>query len=395
MKISKIYKRIATTGLLISGVCLGVLNAEAGDNALADAFKAAGLETSGFVSISATQQSRDSQASSFELEQAELDFTAKAGSADLVLDIDFSDGGSGARGFTFNNGNTGEIEQGFIRLNDILTKGLTASIGKWNAPIGLEGYDAIHRDQWSLSYMFFNAIPANMTGLFLTYQPQGIKNLNFEAILSNGWDSNTETNATSGNTAKTWGGGVNYSPMDGIDISADYWEGSETTRATGVGRARGDKKRIFDTFVKVQLPQIKKGTWVAYEFLYGTEDEASVTRAGEDAAWTGQMVKFHYPLQSKSDEETLGLTARFEVFDDKDGYIIAANPVKINNVGENTVWATTAALNFVVPDTEGSVVGFLEIRHDEAKHNAFTKNRGGARNSADNDTLALNLIYKF
>jgi len=400
MKVSKIYKKVATVGVLLSGVCLGVINAEGGDNAVAQALKAVGLEASGFVSTSYVESNRNSNASSFSMEQAELDLKAKSGDASLTLDLDFHDGSSKSQNYSFSGGEGGEVEQAYIGYENVGgLEGLNAQFGKWNAPIGLEGYDAPDRSQWSLSYTFFNAIPANMTGLKFEYGPDSLAGLSFEAFIANGWDSNADTNS-----GKTFGFGAGYSNDDlGITWAADYFTGSETNRGvTTISEAHRHRRNVFDTFIQYSIPGLD-GAWVAYEYLEADDDAASTQRPSDSSSsWSGRIYKAHMPLVNDGDTETLGLTVRYETFQDRGNATTPAlttgrTPLNMQlSSGNEKVAATTVALNFVVPETEGAVTGHLEYRHDKTKHNAFNSTRNGATNdSSHNNTVALNLIYSF
>lgn len=98
---------------------------------------------------------------SFGLGQAELDgrFSPDPG-LEIGIDLNFFPGGGASS-------DDGLLEQGFVTWSPDEADGLSITVGKQNAPIGLESLDPADLATVSGGLIWFNGVPSNLTGLFV------------------------------------------------------------------------------------------------------------------------------------------------------------------------------------------------------------------------------------
>lgn len=398
MKLRNVYKKAIPYSFLITGACFGLINAQGNESGVnqfnpLNFMNTSEIKTSGFAATSYVAHNRadaDGDSRSFSFDEFELDLESKSGSATFRVDLDFFTDSAGGGEYSFGTGSGAEVEQAYIGLENFYgVSGLNLQVGKWNAPLGLESFDYSDRGQYSLSTMFYSAIPANMTGVYASYEV--MDGLTAEASYSNGYDNNVDNNNDAALTL-----GLTY-VNEGMGITAayDHFTGN-SNQSSDVGPHSSDWD-INDVWVQLDLGthvDSLKGSWIAVEWLQGTMEEEH-TIARRDAQYTGTMVKAYTPLSllGLSGMDDMGLTLRYEDFNDSEGVITGGTANAMGYSGSGTVRSFTSALNFVVPDTDGAVTGNLEYRRDWAASSATGDFDADGRNSSE--MVAANLIYKF
>lgn len=299
--------------------------AEAEDNS---GFKFSGFVDSGYALNFTTK------ANTFSLNEVELNLEKTfEGIATLRTDIQFrpadavnADGKWVAPSFN-------EIlEQGYVRLDVLKEKiGLTFTLGKFNAPLGVEKSDLPDRLYVSTSLLYRYGAPAHVTGIMLDWTFQF---LNMKFFAFNGWDMIGDNN-----DAKSFGARIGASIIDGrIAGGVTVIYGPERDNEVG------DNRFLIDVDLKVSAV---KNLTVALEFCGGYEPGGSGVLIGKRARWLAVSAMIHYQIIDK-----LGVSLRYEHFDDPDGS-------RIKNKVMQTVEAVQVALIYT---PHKNVMAFLEWR---------------------------------
>jgi hypothetical protein len=138
-----------------------------------------------------------------------------------------------------------------------------------------------------------------------------------------------------------------------------------------------DYRTVFDTDLTIQLiPSLVIGV----EFNYGWEENAAL--GGGNAKWIGGLLTGHYKFT-----DIIGLTFRFDIFDDKDG---ARLPNDNPAVRQQTAYALTLAPIFALAD---NVRLLFEFRYDKSNRDVFQKDNGRFRD--DIFSVAVEFTYSF
>ncbi len=285
----------------------------------------------------------DPQELGFSMDQVELDITrTNDNGLTLRADLEFVDDGEG--------GWDAAVEQGFMNLALPLPVESKLTFGRFNAPIGFECLDAPDMYQYSHALVFDYGLPTNYTGgmLDLALTPQ----LNLALILANAWDANTETDME-----KTFGGRLSASfgdlniglswivdpELQSSEIMIDPEDGSEVEIVT-----EDNSQTVFDIDVAYTMNALTLGA----EYNMGTYTDA----ADEDYSWSGFLVMGHYDFN-----DFMGLTLRYDMFDDGDNVRVDPNEVGMSAGNGFTYSAITIAPTFVLGENMGAV---LEFRMD-------------------------------
>ena len=277
-------ERIKISFMLFMAITLAVVNPSYGSE-VAD-----GLDISGFIDASYFNNPGE-ETSTFALDQAEIDIEKLIeGAGGLRLDINHV---NGADSTTDNI-----LEQGYAWFN--LSPAAKVTFGKFNAPIGFESLDAVDMYQYSHAMVFNYGIPTNVTGLMLSGEA-GI--VDYALYLVNGWDLITDDN-----NDKTIGGRIGLAPMEGVSVGVSYITGKEGDDTGGAESSNLSALDIDFSYTR------QENLTIGAEFNTGTFENASVTKAGDDATWTGFLVMANYAFTDQ-----VGLTVRYDEFDDKDG----------------------------------------------------------------------------
>ena len=285
------------------------------------------LEVSGFIDGSytytkaMTEGAKGDKNGQVGVDQVEVNFIAKPGESSAVrVDLELFPG------------NALGLEQAFWDYT--VTEGLTFTMGRINAPIGVEAIDPTDMYQYSYGLLFSYASPSNLDGLFLTYETGGFTAMTW---LTNDWEANKQ----SGETKSSFGGRLAYAINDSSSVGVATTYNSETEHLMV------DSDIVF-------------GFGSTTIFLEGNYNDFS---AADDDETTGFLFKVN---QGVTDD--ISVTARFDYLD--------------GGVFEGRMSATAAVL---APVTDG--VGFTgEVRYDMGKE-------GGVE--MDGMVMALEFIASF
>lgn len=287
----------------------------------------------------------------FGLDQAEIDITrAMDDMVMLRVDIDFSKAG---------NAFAADLEQGYMNFVLPVAPMVDFTLGKFNAPIGFELLDAPDMYQYSHSLVFNYCLPTNLTGLMAGYQINEM--IGVQVYAANGWDRNTDNNGV-----MTFGGRVGVA-LDKLTLGFSGIIGSEDVN-------QASTQTVIDIDVTYNMAD---NMLIGGEFNIGT-----VSSDVADAGWTGFMVMCHYDFN-----EWLGLTGRFDMVDDADGYLFGTDPVSGNAFSRNSI---TVAPTFVLGDGLGALV---EYRMDMAGEDVFMDADNALTGSRS--TIAFEMTYTF
>jgi hypothetical protein len=174
--------------------------------------------------------------------------------------------------------------------------GLEVTFGKFDSPLAIERDDAPLNFQATNSFTFQFARPVKFVGL----QVHEAFSPHFEgwAIVANGWDVDTDNNK--GKTGALYG---LWSPSLAAHVGLGVIYGPEKDHNDSDKRTTGVMTFLFQPTAQ----------WVfGGELVAGSEQHSAPD--GGTAAWYAAMVFGHHRFG-----ENIGLTARFDYLDDRDG----------------------------------------------------------------------------
>jgi hypothetical protein len=237
--------------------------------------------------------------------------------------------------------------------------GIKLDIGKFITPLGyevIEGYDG-YNDNYSRSFLFGYAIPFTHTGIRAGY----IFSESISALLMivNGWD-----NAIDSNKSKTIGAQIGITPVNGMNIYANYMIGPEKMNNNS------DNRSVVD-FVAMYTP-VKEITF-GFNADYGREQHTTIDNC--TAVWFGVAGYGKYRVSNN-----ISLAIRAEQFNDEYGVRTGV----IQRLQEITFSPEyTPSENIIVR---------ADWRYDKSDKTVFQKRN----NPVDSQTvLAFNFIYLF
>lgn len=328
----------------------------------------------GFVDTSFFYESVQN-VSTFSLDQVELDIDSQLTPwAGLRFDINFladpevTLDGVGGRALAFDDLSTDDVlEQGYITLT-LPTKNLgieaTLRFGKFNTPIGWELLDPVDRYQFSFAHVFNYGLPFNTTGALIALKFNPIVDLQLYAV--NGWDQLQDNNDN-----KTFGGRLGITPVEDLNWGLSFIIGPEQDDNDD------DYRTVFDTDLTIKLiPKLLIGA----DFSYGFEENAGA--GGRDAKWLAGLLTLHYSFT-----DIIGLTLRFDAFDDKDG---ARLPNDNPAVTDQTTYSFTLAPVF---NLGKGIRALAELRYIKSNEDVFLKRNGGFTD--ESFVVALEFTYSF
>ena len=307
-------------------------------------------DISGFVDGAYTWNTADKNGE-FGLDQVEVDiFHRSSERTTLRADLEWVKDGEEF---------VAQVEQGYMTYSTPC--GNTFTFGKFNAPIGFELLDAPDMYQYSHALVFDYGLPTNLTGAMGDF---GLtENVGLIAYMVNGWDANT----AAGNNV-TFGGRLGYA-------SGAFFGGLSAISGKQDLDLGGTMMPVTRTVFDVDLGY-GTGAWTfGGEFNMGT---ATVNEV--DSEWTGLLAMAHYDFNAK-----VGLTGRFDHFDDADGWAFGM-------VGSETQTrqAITIAPTFVLADNCGALV---ELRMDMSDQDAFVDADGDPTDTST--TVAFEMTYSW
>jgi hypothetical protein len=191
-----------------------------------------------------------------------------------------------------------DIQQAFLRYTAPVAGGLSIDAGKFITPAGYEvidGYDGIN-DNASRSILFGYAIPFTHTGVRAALSL--VDELSITAYLVNGWDV-----AVDNNSARTVGLHLVAAPIETLTLSGCLFHGVESDSV-------GPGPRTLVDVVAAWRPSSTVTVGVNADLA----SEAGATATGGDAEWSGIAGYLRLNIA-----ERFSLSARAEVFDDRDG----------------------------------------------------------------------------
>ena len=188
-----------------------------------------------------------------------------------------------------------EIDNLLVSFTPRGASSLSLTFGTLDAPIGFERDDEVLLLTPSTSFNFELARPAKLTGLFGTWTLS--RQVDLTALAANGWDSPLDPNH-----GKTVGARLGLLPAEHASLGLSALYGSE-------GPADSTNDRLLLGADYAWEPG--HGWLVAGEASYGKD---YALPGGGDARWAGGMLLVHRRVARH-----VGIAARAEVLDDKDG----------------------------------------------------------------------------
>jgi hypothetical protein len=320
---------------------------------LASTALAGDTELTGFADASYLYDANASMGE-FGLDQVEIDVIHQASDKTMVrADLEWVKDGEDF---------VAQVEQAFMSYTARCD--WTFTFGKFNAPIGFELLDAPDMYQFSHSLVFDFGLPTNLTGAAVSRDIG--ERFDVIAYGCNGWDANTEMGKN-----LTFGGRLGYAGPCGLAGGVSAISGKEEMD-DGAGGLDPFTRTVFDVDLGYE-----KGAWT-----FGGEFNLGKVTLADDSEvdWTGFLVMTHYDVN-----EWFGLTARYDTFDDSDGYVfglVGAEP--------QTRSSFTLAPTFALDDGFGALV---ELRIDMSDQDAFVDSDGEPTDSAT--TIAFEMTYSW
>jgi hypothetical protein len=239
------------------------------------------------------------------------------------------------------------------------TDRLTLNLGKLNTHMGLELPYAQDNFNYSRMFLYGYGLPFWHTGLQLEYKWSDKVTTSF--FINNGWAIDLYDN----NNTKSVGAQLIYTPSDSLTLVYGMISGPEQT---------GDDVNVRTTHNLNATWKATPALTLALDSVYGRD-----TTAGALREWSAVAAMAKVMLTSD-----FSISPRFEVFNDKDGYLIPGA-----TSGRHFLYGATLTA------TKDWGKGFetrLEGRYDKSNQTVFS------RNGADVDsqtTLTLAFLYRF
>lgn len=188
-----------------------------------------------------------------------------------------------------------EIDNLLVSFTPRGRSNLNLIFGTLDAPIGFERDDEVLLLTPSTSFNFELARPAKLTGLFGTWTLS--RKVDLTALAANGWDTPIDPNH-----GKTVGARLGLLPAERASVGLSALYGPE-------GPADSTNNRLLLNADYAWEPG--RGWIVAGEANYGKDYDLP---DGGEASWSGAMLLVHRQVARH-----IGIAARAEVLDDKDG----------------------------------------------------------------------------
>jgi len=285
--------------------------------------------------------------------------TAGFGLDQVELDIEYDEGNVGLRfdlnGFPSAGGNVsqdGLFEQGYITYTvpSIGKDGLKFTFGKFNAPIGWELLDAPDMYQFSHALVFNYGVPTNLTGAMLT-AAYGI--VDATVYFTDGLDQN----ATQVSGAKTFGGRLGLTPIEGVNVGLSYIQ----DKNTNIVGSRALK--VLDIDATVELVD---------HLLLGAEYNETRSMQAIGVKTRAFMLVGHYDLS-----DMFGATIRYDYFN-------------FDRASGGRSYAYTGALTAALG---GGLGALFEVRSD--RNSAIAADPNGTPGNTSITSYALEMTYGF
>jgi hypothetical protein len=241
-----------------------------------------------------------------------------------------------------------EIDNLLVSFTPRSASNVNLIFGTLDAPIGFERDDEVLLLTPSTSFNFELARPAKLTGLFGTWALS--RKVDLTGLVANGWDSPLDPNH-----GKTVGARLGLLPGERTSLGLSALYGSE-----GPADSTNDRLLLDADYAW----QPGHGWIVAGEANYGKDYD--VPDDG-DASWSGAMLLVHRQVARH-----VGIAARAEVLDDKDGartgqaqtltsWTIA--PIYSIGVGREGIFADIQHTTYRIPRFQ--VRGEIRVNHSD------------------------------
>lgn len=253
-----------------------------------------------------------------------------------------------------------QVEQAYMTYAAAF--GWAFTLGKFNAPIGLELVDAPDMYQYSHSLVFDFGLPTNLTGLLVSHDFG--RGVDLVAHVSNGWDRETASaNLTYGARLGYARGGFTGG-VAALSGREEFEPEAETDPLLSLTRT------VFDADLSYQT-----GAW-----LFGGEVNLGSAKSGGEVEsdWLGVLVMSHVEF-----EAGFGLTLRYDTFDDQDGFAFGTVDGEAQLRQSITVAPTY--------EVDEGFVALLELRIDLSDQDAFVDRDGEPVGSAT--SIAFETTY--
>jgi len=329
---------------------LGLMATPAFANAGSLKDKLDNIQVSGFVDTSYSGSNAGAPTTKgFGLDQVELDVEYHEGNVGLRFDLNASPSTAG------NVTNNSLFEQGYITysipgLSLLDEDGLTFTFGKFNAPIGWELLDAPDMYQFSHALVFNYGLPTNLTGAMLS----GSAGMVDASVYYTG---GLDLNGTTAGGAKTFGGRLGVTPIEGVNVGFSYIQDKNTN---GIGASA---LKITDIDATINLIE---------NLLIGAEYNETKNMQGAGIRTKGFMLMSHYDFS-----DMFGATVRYDYFD-----------FDRATAGKSTAYtgAITAALG-------GGLGALVEVRTDKNGSAVLDPNNTPANKNVT--SYAFEMTYGF
>jgi Putative beta-barrel porin-2, OmpL-like. bbp2 len=239
-----------------------------------------------------------------------------------------------------------EIDNLLLSFTPHGASNLNLTLGTLDAPVGFERDDEVLLFTPTTSFNFELARPSKLTGVFGTWTLS--RRVDLTGMLTNGWDS-----AVDPNHGKTVGARLGVLPTERASLGLSALYGTEGEGDESNNRLLLNADYAFEP---------GHGWIVAGEANYGKDIDLP---DGGDARWTGATALVHRQVSRH-----VGIAARAEVLDDKDGartgqpqtltsYVIA--PIYSIGVGREGIFANIQHTTYRIPRFQ--VRGEVRLNH--------------------------------
>ena len=273
-------------------------------------------------------------------------------------------------GKTFHREPSAELREAYLTTTIPVGEGIGIKGGLFVTSLGTEILNApgAYNDNISRSFAFNYGVPLRHLGMMFSYP--FAKTLTASAAIVTGWD-----NPRDNNSAPSFLGGVNFTPMDSFGLASNVIWGPEQTHNDGRPR-----------FVWSTVATIKPmdPLTLLLEYTLGYEDQAPTPTVKKDSSWHAFAAIASYGWTDR-----FSTALRGEVFFDNEAArtfgLGAVRPVSNATLGEITL---TGSYKFTK-----MLMGRVEFRQDWANHGVYKK--GSSNADSNQTTLGAQLLYTF
>jgi len=265
----------------------------------------------------------------------------------LTTFLEEADGGGGSGATAGDVTTTTEIDNLIVNFTPTDVPSLSVFLGKFDDPLGFERDDEPLNLQPTTTFNFELGRPTKLVGVGArwNFSPK----VNLLAMVTNGWESQIDPNH-----GKTVGGRLGVLPTENSSLGVGGLFGPEG--------AQGETHDRYLLSVDYSWQPVPDLILAGEANLGGDKDGVA---PGEDANWVGATVTVFRRLAPR-----VGITARGEVFDDKDGartgvaqtlssFSIA--PAYFIGTGRNGIFSNVEHTTFRIPRFQ--VRGEVRLNH--------------------------------